>query len=62
MPWVKMFIGLSTWIFIWSQMAANSSFFVLITFPSLFLIFQDEEPSLLNLRVITMVFPYSSGL
>lgn len=55
-------MGLSTCIFMWSQMAANSSFFVLITLPSLLLIFQEELPSFVNLRVMTMLLPYSFGL
>lgn len=46
----------------WSQIADSSSFFVLMTRPSLLLIFHEDDPSLVNLRVITMDLPYSFGL
>ncbi len=52
-----MFIGLSTWMFIWSQIACSSSRFVEMTFPSLLLILYEEAPSLVNRRVITMLLP-----
>jgi hypothetical protein len=43
-------------------MAESSSLFVDTTLPSLLLIFHEEDPSLVNLRVMTMLFPYSLGL
>ena len=46
----------------WSQIADSSSFLVLMMRPSLLLIFHEDDPSLVNLRVITIDFPYSLGL
>lgn len=43
----------------WSQILDNSSLFVLITLPSLDLIFQDEDPSVENFRVMIMESPKS---
>lgn len=59
---MRMFIGLSTWMFMWSQMACSSSRLVEISLPSLLLILYEDEPSLVKRRVMTMLFPYSFGL
>ena len=58
-----MFIGLSTWMFIWSQMACSSSRLVETVFPSLDdLILYDDVPSLVKRRCMMMLLPYSLGL
>ena len=57
-----MFIGLSTWMFMWSQIACSSSRLVEMTLPSLLLILYAEPPSLVNRRVMMMLLPYSLGL
>jgi hypothetical protein len=46
----------------WSHIADSSSLLVLMTCPSLSLIFHEDDPSFENLRVITMDLPYSFGL
>ena len=46
----------------WSQIADNSSLLVEIMRPSLLWIFQEEFPSFVNLRVMTILSPYSFGL
>ena len=43
-----MFIGLSTWMFIWSQMFASSSRLVEMVFSFLDMILYEELPDLLN--------------
>ena len=55
-------MGLSTWMFIWSQMACNSSRFVETVLPSLALILYEDEPSLVKRRVMMILLPYSFGL
>lgn len=46
----------------WSQIADSSSLLVLMVRPSLLWIFHVDDPSLVNLRVMTIDLPYSFGL
>ncbi len=55
-------MGLSTWMFIWSQMAWSSSRLLEMSFPSRDLILYDDAPSLVKRRCMMMLLPYSLGL
>jgi len=57
LPCVRTFIGLSTWMFIWSHIEESSSRLVETNLPSLLLILYDVDPSLVKWRVMTILSP-----